>query len=257
MEYTGIDVVIPAHDEQDLLAGCLDALADCIAATPVPVTVTVVLDSCSDATEEIARGRARLVRTSARNVGIARARGFDSLRCSSPSSPSSSSPSSSSPSSSSPSSSSPSSSLPAAPRTRRWYATTDADSRVPRSWLTDQLALARAGADVVAGLVEVDAWSDWAPATRLRYLEGYHPGPGHRHIHGANIGLSSEAYRRLGGFDPLPVHEDVRLVGRAQDAGLTVVWSTAAPVTTSSRRSGRAPDGFAAHLAAIEGTLAP
>ena len=41
MEYTGVDVVIPAHDEQDLLAGCLDALEDCIAATPVPVTVTV------------------------------------------------------------------------------------------------------------------------------------------------------------------------------------------------------------------------
>ena len=196
MEYTGVDVVIPAHDEQDLLAGCLDALADCIAATPVPVTVTVVLDSCSDATEEIARGRARLVRTSARNVGIARARGFDSLRCSSSSSPSSSSPS--------------------APRTRRWYATTDADSRVPRSWLTDQLALARAGADVVAGLVEVDAWLDWAPATRLRYLEGYHPGPGHRHIHGADIGISARAYRQLGGFDPLPVHEDVQLVRRAQ-----------------------------------------
>ena len=70
MEYTGVDVVIPAHDEQDLLAGCLDALEDCIAATPVPVTVTVVLDSCRDATEEIARERARIVRTSARNVGI-------------------------------------------------------------------------------------------------------------------------------------------------------------------------------------------
>ena len=59
MEYTGVDVVIPAHDEQDLLAGCLDALEDCIAATPVPVTVTVVLDSCRDATEKIARGRER------------------------------------------------------------------------------------------------------------------------------------------------------------------------------------------------------
>lgn len=219
MEYTGVDVVIPAHDEQDLLAGCLDALEDCIAATPVPVTVTVVLDSCRDATEEIARGRARIVRTSARNVGIARARGFDSLR---------------------------------RPSSRRWYATTDADSRVPRTWLTDQLAVARSGADVVAGLIAVDDWSDWTPATRLSYLEGYHPGPGHRHIHGANIGISARAYRQLGGFDPLPVHEDVQLVRRAQAAGLTVAWSTAAPVMTSARRTARAPGGFAGHLAATE-----
>jgi GT2 family glycosyltransferase len=229
VEYTGVDVVIPAHDEQDLLAGCLDALEDCIAATPVPVTVTVVLDSCRDATEEIARGRARLVRTSARNVGIARARGFDSLRR-----PSSSSPGS----------------VPSP--SRRWYATTDADSRVPRTWLTDQLAVARSGADVVAGLIAVDDWSDWTPATRLSYLEGYHPGPGHRHIHGADIGISARAYRQLGGFDPLPVHEDVQLVRRAQEAGRTVAWSTAAPVMTSARRTARAPGGFAGHLAATE-----
>ncbi|MFI8592084.1 glycosyltransferase [Dietzia maris] len=229
MEYTGVDVVIPAHDEQDLLAGCLDALEDCIAATPVPVTVTVVLDSCRDATEEIARGRARIVRTSARNVGIARARGFDSLRR-----PSSSSPGS----------------VPSP--SRRWYATTDADSRVPRTWLTDQLAVARSGADVVAGLIAVDDWSDWTPATRLSYLEGYHPGPGHRHIHGASIGISARAYRQLGGFDPLPVHEDVQLVRRAQEAGRTVAWSTAAPVMTSARRTARAPGGFAGHLAATE-----
>lgn len=233
-EYAGVDVVIPAHDEQDLLPGCLDALDDCIAATPIPVTVTIVLDSCSDATEDLARGRARLVRTAARNVGIARARGFDQ-----PERPSSSSASS------------------PHPTARRWYATTDADSRVPRTWLTDQLDLARSGAEVVAGLVRVDDWSDWTPATRLRYLEGYHPGPGHRHIHGANLGISARAYRDLGGFDPLPVHEDVQLIRRAQDAGLVVAWSTATPVTTSARRSARAPGGFAAHLAATEGTTTP
>ncbi|ODQ83603.1 hypothetical protein BFG51_09640, partial [Dietzia alimentaria] len=181
MEYTGVDVVIPAHDEQDLLAGCLDALEDCTAATPVPVTVTVVLDSCRDATEEIARGRARIVRTSAHNVGIARARGFDSLRR-----PSSSSPGSvPSPS-------------PALVRDHR--------RRLPRArtWLTDQLAVARSGADVVAGLIAVDDWSDWTPATRLSYLEGYHPGPGHRHIHGANIGISARAYRTARRLRPAP-----------------------------------------------------
>lgn len=110
---------------------------------------------------------------------------------------------------------------------------------------------------MVAGLVAVDDWSDWAPGTRMRYLEGYHPRPGHRHVHGANIGISDHAYQRLGGFDPVPVHEDARLVHRAQAAGMRVAWSTAAPVTTSARRTARAPGGFAAHLAATEGTTAP
>ena len=189
-----------------------------------------MLDACNDGSEDVARGRARIVRISARNVGAARARGFASLPRTATSS------------------SYPSPSPPGP----RWFATTDADSRVPRTWLTDQLAHAREGADVVAGLVQVDDWSDWPPATRLHYLEGYHAGPGHRHIHGANIGLSAHAYRQLGGFDPLPVHEDVDLVHRAQRAGLTVAWSAAAPVTTSARRAGRAPAGFATHLADLE-----
>ena len=42
------------------------------------------------------------------------------------------------------------------------------------------------------------------------------------------------------------------VVRRAQEAGLTVAWSTAAPVMTSARRTARAPGGFAGHLAATE-----
>ena len=223
MRFVGIDVVIPAHDEQDLIAGCLDSLDVCAEATPVPVTVTVVLDSCTDATEDVARGRARIVRSDARNVGAARALGFDTLPRPGPTQ-----------------------------FGQRWYATTDADSRVPRTWLVDQLALALDGADLVAGLVEVTDWSDWNPATRTRYLEGYRSGADHRHIHGANIGISARAYRDLGGFEPLPVHEDVRLVQRAERAGLAVEWSTAAPVTTSARRHSRTPGGFSGHLATTE-----
>ena len=224
MRFVGIDVVIPVHDEQELLAGCLDSLDECARATPVPVTVTVVLDSCTDGSEELARGRARIVRTDARNVGAARAAGFDTLPR--PSSP--------------------------ARFGQRWYATTDADSRVPRTWLVDQLAEALDGADVVAGLVEVTDWSDWNAATRMRYLESYHAGADHRHVHGANIGISARAYVRLGGFEPLPVHEDVRLVQRAEDAGLAIAWSTAAPVTTSARRHSRTPGGFSGHLTLTE-----
>ncbi|MBC7305591.1 MAG: glycosyltransferase [Dietzia sp.] len=224
MRFVGIDVVIPVHDEQELLPGCLDSLEACAAVTPVPVTVTVVLDSCTDASETIARGRVRIVRCDARNVGAARAVGFDSLP------------------------------RPASPQRsgQRWYATTDADSRVPPTWLADQLARALDGADVVAGLVEVTDWSEWNPDTRVRYLEGYRAGSDHRHIHGANIGISARAYRDLGGFEPLPVHEDVRLVHRAEEAGLAIAWSTATPVTTSARRHSRTPGGFSGHLALTE-----
>lgn len=224
MRFVGIDVVIPVHDEQELLAGCLDSLDECARATPVPVTVTVVLDACTDASGELARGRARIVRTDARNVGAARAAGFDTLP------------------------------RPGPPARcgQRWYATTDADSRVPRTWLVDQLAQALDGADLVAGLVEVTDWSGWNAATRRRYLESYRSGAGHQHIHGANIGISARAYRALGGFEPLPVHEDVRLVRRAEDAGLAIAWSTAAPVTTSARRHSRTPGGFSGHLALTE-----
>ncbi|MET3861365.1 glycosyltransferase involved in cell wall biosynthesis [Dietzia sp. 2505] len=224
MRFMGIDVVIPVHDEQELLAGCLDSLEACAEATPVPVTVTVVLDSCTDDSEAIARGRARIVRSDARNVGAARAVGFDALSV--PSSPDRSG--------------------------QRWYATTDADSRVPPTWLADQLRLALDGADLVAGLVEVTDWSGWNPATRVRYLEGYRSGSEHRHIHGANIGISARAYRELGGFERLPVHEDVHLVHRAERAGLSVAWSTATPVTTSARRHSRTPGGFSGHLALTE-----
>lgn len=222
MPFTGIDVVVPAHDEEELLGACLDALEACLASAPLPATLTVVLDDCADRTEELARGRARLVHVDGRNVGAARAAGFaDALgRASAPD--------------------------------RRWLATTDADSRVPPTWLADQLHLARAGADVVAGLVEVDDWSAWDPATRAEYLSGYSSTAGHRHVHGANLGMSARAYRAVGGFDPVPVDEDVRLVRRAEAAGLVVAWSGTAPVTTSARRVARAPGGFSVHLADTE-----
>jgi hypothetical protein len=44
---------------------------------------------------------------------------------------------------------------------RIWLATTDADSRVPGSWLQDQLAFARRGFDAVAGTVRVHDWSGY------------------------------------------------------------------------------------------------
>jgi glycosyltransferase involved in cell wall biosynthesis len=50
-----VGVVVPAHDERDLLPACLAALAVAAArVAPVPVEVIVVADACTDDTEELA-----------------------------------------------------------------------------------------------------------------------------------------------------------------------------------------------------------
>jgi cellulose synthase/poly-beta-1,6-N-acetylglucosamine synthase-like glycosyltransferase len=71
---------------------------------------------------------------------------------------------------------------------------------------------------------------------------------GHRHVHGANLGIRASALAGLGGWSPLVSGEDVELAARARDAGLVIRRSGAAPVVTSARLDGRAPDGFAAYL---------
>lgn len=65
-------VVVPAHNEQDLLPSCLARLGDAL--------VVVVADACTDRTAEVARrAGAVVVETAARNVGAARAAGVHEL----------------------------------------------------------------------------------------------------------------------------------------------------------------------------------
>jgi hypothetical protein len=132
-----------------------------------------------------------------------------------------------------------------------WLATTDADSTVGREWLVRQLSHAAAGADLVAGTVEVADWAGWPRELRRSYAERYaHPlaAGGHGHVHGANLGLTAELYRALGGFTDAGTGEDVALVSAAQRAGAVVTWALDMPVTTSGRSVGRAPYGFASTL---------
>ena len=94
----------------------------------------------------------------------------------------------------------------------RWLAFTDADTRVSPQWLAAQLAL---DADVVCGSVAVDDWSPHAgraDALRDHFAGFYQDRDGHRHIHGANLGVSAAAYQAAGGFESVPCHEDVLLV---------------------------------------------
>lgn len=73
-------------------------------------------------------------------------------------------------------------------------------------------------------------------------------GTANGHVHGANLGIRADVLRRGGGFPPLAVHEDVRLIERVRAQGARVVASAGAEVCMSGRLVGRAPDGYARYL---------
>lgn len=211
---TRIHVVIPAYNEEAVLPDCLRSIRCAASAVDVPVTICLVLDGCTDASEASSGMADAVVRTDARNVGVARAAGFAAVE-----------------------------QLDAA-----WLVTTDADCVVDTTWLQRHLAHARSGADAVCGTVEVDDWSGFDHEVRLRYDAGYESRDGHRHVHGANLGFTSDAYRAVGGFRPLALREDVDLVGRLDRAGYDVRRVGDLPVRTSSRLDSRLSGGFGDHL---------
>lgn len=162
-----IGVVIPAHDEEQLIAACLDSVRRAAAHPSLhgeAVCPLVVLDACTDASLPIvsASGFSHMT-IGAHNVGVARAVGSQALLA----------------------------------RGVRWLAFTDADSRVASDWLVAQL---QAGADAVCGPVSVDDWSGLAPSVSAIWAKRYHDADGHRHVHGANLGVAAYAYARAGGF---------------------------------------------------------
>ena len=213
--------MVPAHDEQALLPACLASLrlaARHPALRHVQVHIVPVLDACSDDSGAVAPGA---LEVRARNVGVARAAGFAAVLAREAGRP------------------------PAA----LWLATTDADSTVPVDWLATQLGLASLGADVVAGTVQVQDWSEQPAAVRQRFARSYGaPGQGHRHVHGANLGLSAAAYLDAGGVPPLALAEDQALVDALRLRAHRLVATGQIPVVTSGRRESRTVGGFADHL---------
>ncbi len=209
-----IGVVVPAHNESGLIGACLASIGRAANFRKLgePVQVVVVLDACTDATEEVARRHGVVVlHTASRNVGVARKMGAEHAL-----------------------------SLGA-----RWLAFTDADSMVAPDWLSAQL---EERSDAVCGTVEVSDWSGYPASVREQHLATYVDRDGHRHIHGANLGVAALHYRRAGGFPPLRSHEDVALVQALQAQGSRIAWSARPRVVTSARKDYRAPEGFGAAL---------
>ncbi|WP_327169146.1 glycosyltransferase [Streptomyces subrutilus] len=223
-----VAVVVPAHDEEDLLPAALAALRTAArhpALARVRVLTVVVADACRDDTAFLAREAGATVVTGRfRNPGRARALGVRrALR------------------------------ELGGPAARTWIATTDADSEVPPGWLAHHLARAREGWEAVVGTVVLPRTSPLADRLRARYEETRPPGGEwrHPHVHGANLGVGAAAYRSVGGFPPLASGEDHALVDALKRAGHRVLPTALCPVLTSPRVRGRARGGFADDLAAL------
>ncbi|MFC8381863.1 glycosyltransferase [Nocardia sp. NPDC057272] len=216
-EIDRVVVVVPARNEERLLPRCLTALERAVSRIDIPVRVQLVLDACTDGSARIASA-AEVLTVSERNVGAARRRGFEHAG--------------------------------AGCDGRTWFATTDADSEVEDSWLSSQLEYARRGFELVAGVVAVRQWGAHSAQARRIYEREYrnHGPDGHGHLHGAALGFRADAYWGIGGFRALRTGEDVDLAGRLLAAGARIAWAEDVRVTTSARRRGRAPHGFAEHL---------
>jgi glycosyltransferase involved in cell wall biosynthesis len=218
-----IGVLVPARNEAQHIARCIDSIVEASTHRDLhgeSVCIIVAADSCTDATVAIAReAGAQVVEVAPPGgVGLARATAAKS----------------------------------AIAGGARWLATTDADSEVPADWLAVQLG---SRSDVFCGLVQVLDWEDYETTVASCFSVLHPHAPGHAHVHGANLGISSQAYLRCGGFPCILTGEDRQLVANCQRLGMRIVRSSAATVSTSARRHARAPSGFSDYLKALEQRL--
>lgn len=226
-----IAVLIPAHNEEELLPRCLESVERARRRLPAGVTsdLIVVADDSTDETYAIARRtigtRGCVARTEARCVGYTRefAARFALRRFNGSSS-------------------------------SCWLANTDADCEVPDNWLLQHLEYARMGLSAVAGIVDVDTFAEHEKHVEQRFRETYliHPDGTHPHIHGANLGVRADVYLGVGGWSALHSAEDHHLWNRLRSQDATLLSDANLMVFTSGRRVGRAPEGFAGALAAFD-----
>ncbi|MFJ7214467.1 glycosyltransferase [Amycolatopsis sp. NPDC098790] len=237
---TAVGVVVPARDEASLVGACVRALDLALSRLPAGVSraVCVVADRCGDATADVARAAFGAVpgvvvtSRSARTVGEVRDLGVARVRAAL--------------------------GFPAPARTL--LLSTDADTRVTPGWARAHLARARRGYHAIAGTAELsEPFSASAPAL-ARYdhvLQCARTSEGHGSVYGANLGVRADAFDVVGGFGERATGEDHDLWRRLGEAGFRRCFEAGAPVVTSARLVGRAPDGLAALLRGLaEDTVA-
>lgn len=232
-----VGVVMPVHNEQELLGAALSSLASAFGGLGewnVEMKLMVVLDACRDASAAVVAQWERELRRAtcpvqvttmvchAKNVGFARRIGCAALL----------------------------GQWSALDSSTIWLATTDADSRVPQNWLRTQVARHEAGVDLWSGRVSVVDWPSSRGETALRWQRAYEEE--RNPIHGTSMGFNAKAYLAAGGFAPLRTGEDRALHGDLVALGAVAYGDASSRVETSSRRDARAPGGFAHALSMIE-----
>jgi glycosyltransferase involved in cell wall biosynthesis len=218
-------VVVPAHNEEQLIGACVAALENQVGIARAEYEVIVVLDRCTDATAENAlkAGDVRLIRSRGAGVGHARRTGMDlAATLLDP---------------------------------LGLIATTDADSTPAPDWLITQLEAIDGGAQAIGGRVEVGA-HDLPPQAlqrraqdaprRLRAIAGAGRKE-HHQFSGASIGVTAATYAKVR-FEPRPALEDEGFERALTRQGVPIERLAAVKVVTSGRREGRAPRGLAVDL---------
>jgi glycosyltransferase involved in cell wall biosynthesis len=204
-----IAVVVPAHNEELVIADCLTSIEVAVQfaiCAGHQASIYVACDACTDRTEQIVRAHGHhALAVAARKVGKARA--VAACR--------------------------------ALKGGAQWLAFTDADP----TWLVSQLSLQ---SDVVCGTVSVRDWGPYGDAMREHFERTYTDADGHAHIHGANLGIAASAYLAAGGFAHIPNSEDVGIVESLENAGAKISWSALPRVVTSARTDYRATAGLGA-----------
>ncbi|MGC5779288.1 glycosyltransferase [Methylobacterium sp. NFXW15] len=236
-------VAVPVRNEAERITACLRALDAQEGLSPGSLGVVLFLNNCTDGTESIV---ADLVPTlsvpvkvlnenySGAHAGWARRKAMDAAAA--------------------------------------WLGeaggailSTDADSRVPPNWVARTQAAIAAGADAVAGRVELDVEEgkllpDMLHARgRLEDIydaliteaearidpDPHDPWPCHRTTIGATLAVTREAYLAVGGMPEIPLGEDGAFIARLIAHGKRVRHATDVCVTISARLTGRAPGGVA------------
>ena len=235
-----VGVVIPVHDEEELLGEALTSLSNAFAelrGRGLDMRAVVVLDDCQDLSAGVVaewefelRRKRRFVKSlvrccAARSVGVARGLGCAALL----------------------------EEWDFMDPSRIWLATTDADSRVPRDWLSAQVARHDTGVDLWSGRVSVDDWSFHHGEIASKWQHDYEAEP--NPIHGANLGFNAGAYLATGGFTATRTGEDRALHRAMSNMGAVSYSDSSVRVVTSARTIARAPLGFAHALNTIAITV--
>lgn len=228
-----VAVVIPACNEQDRVARCIESVSAAVRnflGTEPGAVVSVVLaaDSCTDRTVPVVREtwaaswgldeRARLTVLEGHWASAGGARQAAANRA-----------------------------LMANPD---WLASTDADTSVPAQWLSYQVERAHTGVDAVLGTVEPNPTECPDHVYRLWHLE-HDLAEGHPYIHAANMGVRADAFTAAGGFPNVECGEDEAVVGALRAHGARVESTDRIRAITSGRLRGRATLGFAYHLRSL------